>query len=265
MITKSNTSPWRRGFLSIGLVLILGSLATLKFYDFLASELESLAPGTINIHLPRIGLATPVGFSFYAFMAASYLIDVYSNKTLVERNAGKLALYVSFFPKILAGPIERATALLPQIRESLHPSPEMMVAGMQLIGWGMFKKVVIAGNLAPFVDRTFSIAAYASPVDLLTSSYFFAFQIYCDFSGYSDMAIGIALLFGIRLMENFKRPYFSTSISVFWSSRWRISLGHWFRDYHYKPLGGRKFGTFRQYFNVMLVFIVSGRRASDCQ
>lgn len=258
MIDSAKTGTLRKRYLSAGLALALGSLAVLKFYDFLASELERAITGTINIQFPRIGLLTPVGFSFYAFMAASYLIDVYSNRVLVERNAGKLALHVSFFPKILAGPIERATTFLPQIKTSLQPSPEMFVTGMQLIGWGMFKKVVIADNLAPFVDRTFKIAAYASPIDLLTSAYFFAFQIYCDFSGYSDMAIGIALLFGIRLMDNFKRPYFSTSVGEFWSNRWHISLGHWFRDYLYKPLGGSKLGVARQYINVMLVFVVSG-------
>ena len=130
--------------------------------------------------------------------------------------------------------------------------------GAQLIGWGLVKKVVIADNLAPFVDRIFGIAAFASPVDLLISVYFFAFQIYCDFSGYTDIAIGVSLLFGLELMENFRRPYLSRSTAEFWGERWHISLGRWFRDYLYIPLGGSRAGPVRRYLNLMLVFIASG-------
>ena len=130
--------------------------------------------------------------------------------------------------------------------------------GLQLIGWGLFKKVVIADNLAPLVDRNFGIAAFASPIELLISVYFFAFQIYCDFSGYTDIAIGVSLLFGLQLMENFRRPYLSRSTAEFWGERWHISLGRWFRDYLYIPLGGSRSGPLRRYANIMLVFIVSG-------
>jgi D-alanyl-lipoteichoic acid acyltransferase DltB (MBOAT superfamily) len=169
-----------------------------------------------------------------------------------------VALYVAYFPKLLAGPIERATSFLPQLRARPRMDPDRFVAGLQLIGFGLFKKVVIADNLAPLVDRNFAIAAYASPMELLISVYFFAFQIYCDFSGYTDIAIGTSRLFGIDLMENFRRPYLSRSVGEFWAHRWHISLAHWFRDYLYIPLGGSRAGTARRYANVMVVFLVSG-------
>jgi D-alanyl-lipoteichoic acid acyltransferase DltB (MBOAT superfamily) len=251
----------RKLVLSAGLVAILGSLAAFKFYDFLAAELERLAPVYLiaaGFDLPRLGFQTPVGYSFYAFMAAAYVIDVHRGAQAAERNAGRFALFVAWFPKILAGPIERAPRLLPQIANALHPDPLLLASGLQLIVWGLFKKVVIADNLAPVVDSAFRIAAYASPMELLIAVYFFAFQIYCDFSGYSDIAVGVSLLFGIRLMENFRRPYLSVSTAEFWSSRWHISLGQWFRDYLYIPLGGSQSGMARRYLNVMAVFLVSG-------
>lgn len=261
-MARASKKAARTAFLAIGLVAVLGALAAFKFYDYLAGEIEQLIAAAFAIdaagRLPRFGLTNPVGFSFYAFMAASYLIDVFAGRLAAEPNAGRLALYVAYFPKILAGPIERATRFLPQVSGSLASDPDRFIAGLQLIGWGLIKKVVIADNLAPLVDRTFKIAAYASPVDLLFSIYFFAFQIYCDFSGYADIAIGVSLLFGIRLMENFRRPYLSRSTAEFWADRWHISLGHWFRDYLYIPLGGSRAGAVRRYHNVMLVFIVSG-------
>jgi len=259
---QTERRPVRIALLVAGLVIVLGLLVTFKFYDFLAGELERagavfLADDAV-FNLPRLGVVTPVGFSFYAFSAASYLIDVYVGKLAPQRHGGHVALFTAFFPKILAGPIERATNFLPQLREGLRAHPEQIVAGAQLIVWGLFKKVVIADNLAPLVDRNFAIAAFATPIDLLISVYFFAFQIYCDFSGYTDIAIGVALLFGIRLMENFRRPYLSRGTGEFWGSRWHISLGHWFRDYLYFPLGGSRAGRIRQYANLMTVFVVSG-------
>jgi alginate O-acetyltransferase complex protein AlgI len=252
----------RIALLVVGLVIVLGLLTVFKFYDFVAGELErntaGLLAGGEGLSLPRLGIANPVGFSFYAFSAASYLIDVYVGRLEAQRHGGKVALYTAFFPKILAGPIERATTFLPQVAEGLRAHPERIVAGAQLIVWGLFKKVVIADNLAPVVDRAFSIAAYATPVDLLISVYFFAFQIYCDFSGYTDIAIGVAALFGIQLMENFRRPYLARSTAEFWADRWHISLAHWFRDYLYFPLGGSRAGALRGYVNLMTVFVISG-------
>lgn len=250
----STNSAVRRIAFAAGLVAVLGSLFAFKFYDFLASELQ--AAGGVSV--PRLGLVAPAGYSFYAFMAASYLIDAWRGGLAPERHAGRVALYLAWFPKILAGPIERATAFLPQVRSTIAADPTRTVSALQLIGWGLFKKVVIADNLAPVVDNAFAIAAYASPLELLIAVYFFAFQIYCDFSGYADMAIGISRLFGIDLMENFRRPYLSRSVSEFWAQRWHISLGRWFRDYLYIPLGGSRAGTIRTYFNAMAVFVVSG-------
>jgi len=244
----------RRAIVAGGLLAVLGSLFAFKFHDFIAGELARLT----GIELPRLGVAVPAGYSFYAFSAASYLIDAHARRLDVPHHAGHVALYVAHFPKILAGPIERATAFLPQLAPGLRAEPGRVVLGLQLIGWGLIKKVVIADNLAPVVDRTFAIAAYASPIDLLVAVYFFAFQIYCDFSGYADIAIGVSLLFGLQLMENFRRPYLARSTAEFWGERWHISLGRWFRDYLYLPLGGSRAGVWRHYLNVMLVFVVSG-------
>jgi alginate O-acetyltransferase complex protein AlgI len=252
----------RRALLAAGLVAVLGLLVVFKFYDFAAGELERASAAWLGIAsgpvLPRLGLRNPAGLSFYAFSAASYLVDVYAGRLPAERHAGQLALYVAWFPKILAGPIERATTFLPQLHAGLRVQPERLVSGLQLIGLGLFKKVVIADTLAPLVDRPFTIPAFATPMELVLGVYFFAFQIYCDFSGYTDIAIGVSRLFGVELLENFRRPYLSRSASEFWGQRWHISLAHWFRDYLYIPLGGSRAGRVRRYANVMLVFAVSG-------
>ncbi len=227
----------RRALLAAGLVIVLGALFASKLVE---------------------AFATPAGFSFYAFSAASYLIDAYARRLPEHVPAGQAALYLAWFPKILAGPIERAPGFLPQACAGLRADPERVVLGLQLALWGLFKKVVIADNLAPIVDKSFAIAAFASPIELAISIYFFAFQIYCDFSGYADIAIGVSLLFGVQLMENFRRPYLSRSTAEFWGERWHISLGRWFRDYLYIPLGGSRAGRLRQYANLMIVFLVSG-------
>lgn len=257
LMRRAVTERARRGWLAAGLAALIGSLVAFKFYDFTAGELERLLRGSgSELALPRLGVAAPAGFSFYVFSAASYLIDSYTRRLPAQPHAGHLALYVAWFPKILAGPIERATTFLPQWRA--RATPEQLVLGAQLIVWGLVKKVLIADNLAPFVDKSFGIAAFAAPVDLLIGVYFFAFQIYCDFSGYTDIAIGISMLFGITLAENFRRPYLSRSTAEFWGERWHISLGRWFRDYLYIPLGGSRAGAVRQYLNLMLVFVASG-------
>ena len=261
-IQSTNEKRSRKLLLAAGLVALLGSLFAFKFYDFIAGELERLAKqfaeGVPAIVLPRIGVSAPAGYSFYVFSAASYLIDIYARRLPDKPDAGQVALYVAYFPKIFAGPIERATTFLPQVWPGLRADPGRLVLGLQLIGWGLFKKVVIADNLAPLVDRNFAIAGFAAPMELLISIYFFAFQIYCDFSGYTDIAIGVSLLFGLQLMENFRRPYLSRSTAEFWADRWHISLGRWFRDYLYVPLGGSRAGAIRQYLNIMAVFLVSG-------
>ncbi len=246
----------RRAVLAVGLAGIIGALAAFKFYDFAAAEIER-SLGMQGL-LPRLGAVAPAGFSFYAFSAASYLIDAWARRLPAGAHSGAAALYLAWFPKILAGPIERGTSFLPQLQAGLRLDPERAALALQLIGWGLFKKVAIADNLAPMVDKAFGIAAYASPVELLVSVYFFAFQIYCDFSGYTDIALGISALFGLQLMENFRRPYFARSTGEFWAERWHISLGRWFRDYLYIPLGGSRAGMARRYLNLMLVFVASG-------
>src|SRR3990172_9381100 len=175
-----------------------------------------------------------------------------------EAHVGKFGVYVAFFPKIFAGPIERARTFLPQLGRVVRLEPDRLVSGLQLILWGLVKKVVIADNLAPFVDKGFGNPAYAPPVDLILATYFFAFQIYCDFSGYTDIAIGVSRVLGFELVENFRRPYLARSPADFWGRRWHLSLAGWFRDYMYIPLGGSRVGRLRHYFNIMAVFMVSG-------
>jgi D-alanyl-lipoteichoic acid acyltransferase DltB (MBOAT superfamily) len=262
-LSRAASESARRVLLAAGLVVVLGSLFLFKFHDFVAGELERLAgtppgPGS-DPSLPRLALAAPAGYSFYVFSAASYLIDAFRRRLPGRQGVRDVALYLAWFPKVLAGPIERATTFLPQVSSvGLRVSPDRLVLGLQMIGWGLVKKVVIADNLAPVVDKSFGIAAFASPIDLLVSVYFFAFQIYCDFSGYTDIAIGVSLLFGLQLMENFRRPYLARSTAEFWGERWHISLGRWFRDYLYIPLGGSQAGRARHYLNLIVVFGVSG-------
>jgi alginate O-acetyltransferase complex protein AlgI len=198
-----------------------------------------------------------MGISFYTFQTLSYTIDVYRKQREPEYHFGYFALYVTFFPQLVAGPIERSDRLIPQLRKEQTFDYGRTVEGLQRMVWGFFKKVVIADNLAVAVNHVYGNVESASGLTLLISSGFFAYQIYCDFSGYSDIAIGSAKILGIDLMENFKHPYFSTSIKEFWS-RWHISLSTWFRDYVYIPLGGSKKGSVRTYVNILIVFLISG-------
>lgn len=231
-MARSRTVWARRLALTLGLVAILGLLVFLKFYDAVAEA----TPG-----LPAFGLSAPAGFSFYAFMAASLLIDRYRPATEGPQPFRDV-LYLAWFPKILAGPITRAEDFLFELKRNRKAHAALFALGVQLILWGLVKKVVVADNLAPFVDRTYAIPGYAVPIELIIATYFFAFQIYCDFSGYTDIARGVSFLFGIRLAENFRRPYFANSIGDFWSGRWHITLARWFRDYLYIPLGGSREG-----------------------
>lgn len=256
-LDRATRKPVRLALLVLGLIAVLGSLTAFKFYDFVAGEIER-ATLFANLKAPRLGVTAPAGYSFYAFSAASYIIDIYVGRLSGKQTLGQAALFTAYFPKIFAGPIERATNFLPQVVSGLQADPARFVLGLQLIGWGLFKKVVIADNLAPVVDHGFSIVPFAPPIELLISVYFFAFQIYCDFSGYTDIALGISSLFGLNLMDNFRRPYLSRSTAEFWGERWHISLNRWFRDYLYIPLGGSRAGPARQYVNVMIVFLVSG-------
>jgi alginate O-acetyltransferase complex protein AlgI len=239
----------RRGLLLASITAVLGVLFVFKYFDFFSRSIGLL---------PRLNLAAAAGLSFYSLSCLSYLADVYAGRLNPERHAGYFALYVSFFPKLLAGPIERARPFLAQMRSPVSFSAAGVTAGLQLMLWGLFKKVVIADRLAEFVDAGYGRVASAPPADLLLATYFFAFQLYCDFSGYSDMAIGAARVLGFTLMENFRRPYLSTSVSEFWGQRWHLSLSSWFRDYVYIPLGGNRASRIRRCANLMTVFLLSG-------
>jgi len=257
----------RRALLAVGVIAALAPLFVFKYFDFFAESINALLEGmrpesasSLSAFLvPKLGLLLPAGLSFFTFSCVSYLVDVYRGKLPPEKHLGRFVLYIAFFPKLLAGPIERATTFLPQLLRPVRFTPEGVTLGLQLILWGLFKKVVIADRLATFVDNAYQTPGFASPVALVIATYFYAFQIYCDFSGYSDIAIGAALVLGLKLMENFRRPYFARSVPEFWSNnRWHISLNTWFRDYLYIPLGGSRVSSLRFYFNILAVYMVSG-------
>ncbi len=241
-------APHRRSVFWGGVVGILGLLAALKYYDPIAASVS---------WLPPIGLTAPAGFSFYTFTAIALLVDRYRTPDLSPSSAPQDLLYLAWFPKILAGPIQRIGPFVAELGKRSAASPAILALGAQLILWGLVKKVVIADNIAPFVDRAYAIPDYAVPFELVIATYFFAFQIYCDFSGYTDIARGASLMFGIKLPENFRRPYFADSVGEFWSRRWHISLAAWFRDYVYYPFCGDDRTALRMYLGVMLVFIAS--------
>lgn len=255
------TPEQRKGPVALGVILLAGTLAFFKYYDFLVAELEyvfgSLEWAT-GFTLPTLGLPLPVGLSFYAFSAISYLVDVNRGKMETESHFGQLAVFLAFFPKILAGPIERATNFIPQLKELVQFSRQNFIEGTQLILWGLFKKAVIADRIAAFVDPAFQSPQFSSALALIIASYLYAFQIYCDFSGYTDIARGAGKLFGFDLLENFIRPYLSRSTPEFWGRRWHYTLGSWFRDYVYIPLGGSRVSIPHWYFNLMMIFVVSG-------
>lgn len=250
----------RTSILTAGIVAVLGTLFVFKYYDFFAGSLDALlaSAGRADLRLSRLDIVVAAGLSFYTFSCVSYLADVHAGRLQPERHLGYFALYVSFFPKLLAGPIERAAPFLARLRQPVSFREARMTAGLQLVLWGLFKKVVIADRLAAFVDASYRQPMFSSVADLVLATYFFAFQLYCDFSGYSDIAIGAARILGFDLMENFRRPYLSTSVREFWATRWHLSLASWFRDYMYVPMGGSRRSRLRISFNVMAVFLVSG-------
>lgn len=244
----------RRAALGASLAANLGLLFTFKYYGFFRDTLESVGLQGV---LPASDLLLPVGISFYTFQTMSYAIDVYSGRMPPERNVLRFALFVAFFPQLVAGPIERARRLIPQLADRHGFDYARVADGLKLMLWGLFKKTVIADRLAEGVDHVYAAPGGHDGVTLAIATVFFAFQIYCDFSGYTDMALGAARILGIRLMDNFNRPYFATSIADFWR-RWHISLSTWFRDYVYLPLGGNRTGPLRWRFNLAVVFLVSG-------
>lgn len=257
-IEKTEKQRNKKFILTICLLLNLSILFLFKYANFINNSVESLLElFHLKINIPEFHLLLPVGISFYTFQAIGYTIDVYRKTIKAEKNIFTYALFVSFFPQLVAGPIERAKNLLPQFYKIQKTDYVRITQGLKLMLWGYFMKVVVADRLAVYVDAVYDNPGSHSGITLIIATVFFAFQIYCDFGGYSNIAIGCAKVMGFDLMTNFKRPYLATDISDFWH-RWHISLSTWFRDYLYIPLGGNRCGTSRNYFNLMCTFIISG-------
>ena len=236
----------------------LGLLFAFKYWNFFNDSVASLfAQFNVLYDVPHIHMLLPVGISFHTFQSVSYNIDVYRDRIRPERHFGIFALFVSYFPQLVAGPIERGEHILPQFHETHRFDYARVVRGLQLASWGMFKKVVVADRLAVVADNVYNNLGGHSPAHVAIATVFFAFQIYCDFSGYTDIARGSAEVLGVRLVRNFDRPYFASSIGEFWR-RWHISLSSWFRDYVYVPLGGNRASAPRWYANLLITFLVSG-------
>jgi D-alanyl-lipoteichoic acid acyltransferase DltB (MBOAT superfamily) len=257
-IEESKNQNLRKFWLWLSVGINLGFLGFFKYYNFFAENFaEMLQNFGLQVNPWTLKVILPVGISFYTFHGLSYVLDIYFKRIKAERNFVDYAVFVSFFPLLVAGPIERATHLLPQIKVKREFSYEKAVDGMRQILWGLFKKMVIADNCAVFANQIFANSATASGSELVLGALFFTFQIYGDFSGYSDIALGTARLFGIDLLRNFAFPYFSRDIAEFWR-RWHISLSSWFRDYLYIPLGGSKGGNWMRIRNTFAIFLVSG-------
>ena len=258
MISKKSEVGKGKFYAALNIIINLLILGVFKYYNFFV-ESFSEALGAIGFHTnySSLRIILPVGISFYTFQALSYTIDVYRKKIEATHDVIAFFAYISFFPQLVAGPIERATNLLPQMQNKRIFNYEMAVDGIEQIVWGLFKKMVVADYCAMVVNDVWADYSSQNTITLITGAIFFAFQIYGDFSGYSDIAIGSAKLFGIRLMRNFKLPYFSLSIPDFWK-RWHISLNTWFVDYLYIPLGGSRCAKWKWFRNTMIIFLVSG-------
>ena len=253
--TKGNR---KKVFLIASLIANIGVLGTFKYWNFINQNITDLLglSGAEN-PLPFLDILLPVGLSFHTFQAMSYTIEVYRGHQNAERHFGIYSLYVMFYPQLVAGPIERPQNLLHQFREEHTWNVDRFRKGFSQMLWGFFKKVVIADRLSVFVNEVYGDWPHMSGANLWLAVVFFSFQIYCDFSGYSDIAIGSARIMGFDLMTNFNKPYFARSVEEFWK-RWHISLSTWFRDYLYIPLGGNRHGVLRRYVNLTIIFLVSG-------
>lgn len=259
LIEKNVTNEKNRKIiLFFSIFICLTTLFIFKYFNFFDRIFDQLLcsvkikydPFTLNIILP-------VGISFYTFQTMSYVIDVYRGDIRAEKHFGKYAAFVSFFPQLVAGPIERTQNLLPQIHKEKKFNYDQAITGMKQMLWGYYKKLVVSDMLSPYVKNVFEQPQEFQGFSLVIASIFFSIQIYCDFSGYSDIAIGVSKLFGINLMKNFDSPYFSKSLREFWN-RWHISLSTWFRDYVYIPMGGNRVGKLRHCFNLLITFMISG-------
>jgi alginate O-acetyltransferase complex protein AlgI len=258
ILIESSSGHRKKQFLIISIIANVGVLAVFKYYNFFIENLNVVfSVFHKEFSLPHLGILLPIGLSFHTFQAMSYTIEVYRGNQKAEKKFGIYALYVMFYPQLVAGPIERPQNILHQFYEKMSFKYEDVTYGLKLMAWGLFKKVVVADRLAYMVDIVYDQPKEFTALPLFLASVFFSFQIYCDFSGYSDMAIGAARVMGFRLMKNFDTPYFATSISEFWR-KWHISLSTWFRDYLYIPMGGNKVSFLHWCANNMLVFIISG-------
>lgn len=258
LLDSESSSRRRKLILWSNVAVNLGILGVFKYFNFFASSFSDMA-SVVGWHVDAVTLdiILPVGVSFYTFQALSYTIDVYRGSMRGTRDIAAFFVFISFFPQLVAGPIERATNLLPQFLKESRFSYQEALSGMRLILWGLFKKMVVADNAGPIVDTIFADHTSAGTVNLWIGAVLFTFQIYCDFSGYSDIAIGTARLFGINLSTNFRKPYFARGIYDFWQ-RWHISLTSWLRDYLYFPLGGSRNGKGKTVRNILVVFLTSG-------
>ncbi|MCK5136598.1 MAG: MBOAT family protein [Bacteroidales bacterium] len=258
LMHRTEKTRLRKLLLIASLTTNLGLLFFFKYFNFFGDTANYFFD-KINIfaEVPTYSLLLPVGISFYTFQTLSYTIDIYRRKQKPEYHFGRFALFVSFFPQLVAGPIERSVNLIPQFRQDFKFEYERVKEGILLMAWGFFKKVVIADRLAEYVNLVYNNPTEFGGFQNIIATFFFSFQIYCDFSGYSDIAIGAALIMGYRLMVNFRRPYFAMNIREFWQ-RWHISLSTWFRDYVYISLGGNRVVKWRWYYNLFITFLVSG-------
>jgi len=253
-LARATKPKVRKAILLASLAANLGILFVFKYYDFVAHSLNSLSTSPI---LPDIALVLPIGLSFHTFQSMGYTVDVYRRKIEPERDWGTFATFIVFFPQLVAGPIERAGDLLPQLRHFIDFDYHRVTNGLKLMAWGLFKKVVVADRIARIVDPIYADPQTRCGPVLILAAVAFGYQIYCDFSGYSDIAIGAAEVLGVRLSMNFRAPYHSRSLREFWT-RWHITLSTWFRDYVYIPLGGNRVSSPRWAFNILVVFALSG-------
>lgn len=259
-IEAAKEVKWKKFWFWLSIVLNVGFLAIFKYYNFFVDSFAAMLNGfglNVDADSWTLNLILPVGISFYTFHVLSYVIDIYKGEIKSEKNLVDFSLFVSYFPLLVAGPIERATHLLPQIKKERSFDYSKAVDGLRQILWGLFKKVVVADGCAEYANMIFDGSADYSGSTLVMGAIFFTFQIYCDFSGYSDIALGTSRLFGIELLRNFAFPYFSRDIAEFWR-RWHISLTTWFRDYIYIPLGGSRGGLKMKIRNTFIIFLVSG-------
>lgn len=257
-VERGGNAQRRRIWFASGCVLALTGLFVFKYSGFVADNVEQLLSALgIGITLPDFALLLPVGISFFTFQALGYLIDVHRGTTKAETDFMTFALFLSFFPQLVAGPIERSSNLLPQFRERHTVDYERVMAGVEMMVWGYFLKLALADRCAIYVDAVYNAQTIQSGIAYTVASVLFTFQIYGDFAGYSLIAIGASRVLGFRLMDNFRAPYLSASLGEFWQ-RWHISLSTWFRDYVYIPLGGNRRGRLRCYLNLLVTFTVSG-------